>query len=382
MGRRVVGEVDVAALGARASLPASCAGLRQKPGAGDDARAPRAARTSKRAATRGRPYVTQRHSKIRTELLFQVLLLAIALEPGSRGYAAAFAGTLPGRQGDEESYYAKAYTVLDLSLPELLADFPELQGMEPATDQEELPAILSKAGGSVEQLYHNLTSVVADEQVTEEQCGYDGRVKSSRHLRFGYLIIVNKAGPTETLDEYRTKAGTTPAGSAGGAEAFSDTSNFASKWLLFYPGNQFGSTFRYLGRQVSDGRSLYVVAFAEQPGRAAVSGRAVAGDTTAVMLYQGVAWIDASSFRIVKMRLDLLKPRLDVGVERSTTEIRFGEVRIPQAAAALWLPEDVTVTTIYYGQLYRNRHVYSNFRVFAVHSTIVPATPRQPHPPN
>lgn len=90
-----------------------------------------------------------------------------------------------------------------------------------------------------------------------------------------------------------------------------------------------------------------------------VTGRFNARGDSALLLYQGVVWIDAQSFRIVKMRLDLLKPRLDVALERQTTEIGFAGVLIPQVATALWLPQQVTVTTIYDGQLFRNRHVYS-----------------------
>jgi hypothetical protein len=50
------------------------------------------------------------------------------------------------------------------------------------------------------------------------------------------------------------------------------------------------------------------------------------------------------------MRLDLLELRLDVGLERLTTDIQFGEVRVPQATAALWLPREVTVTSIITGR--------------------------------
>jgi len=319
----------------------------------------------------------RRYSHRTAALVLLVLMLAVAVVYSPRRCSAA---SLPIQQEGEDSYYAKAYTILDLPLPELLADIPELQGMEPAAGQEELPAILSKAGASVEQLYRNLVSVAADEEITQEQCGYDGRVKSSQRLRFGYLILVNHDGPAETLQEYRTDAGMKPVESAGVEEGFNATSNFASLWLLFYPDNRFGSNFRYLGQEVSEGRNLYVVAFAERPGKAATEGRVIAQGRSAVLLYQGLAWIDASSFRIVRMRLDLLEPRLDVGLERTTTELRFGEVRVPQATAVLWLPEEVTVTTIYYGQLYRNRHIYSNFRLFVVHSTIKPAAPRETHP--
>jgi len=312
-------------------------------------------------------------------MIFQALVLAVAVEHGPCGSAAST--LLPSRQQDEDSYHARAYTILDLSLPELLADFPQLQGMEPAAGQEKLPVILSEAGASVEQLYHNLTSVVADELVTQEQCDHDGRVKSSRRLRFGYLILVNHDGLSETLEEYRTDAAMKPVETAGAEEEFNVTNNFASLWLLFYPENQPGTDFRYLGQQDSSGRTLYVVGFAERSD-APVRGRLIGGGRSAILLYQGVVWIDASSFRIARMRLDLLEPQLDLGVERSTTEIGFGEVRIPQAAATLWLPEEVTVSTIYYGQMYRNRHLYSHFRLFNVKSTIKPLKPLQQHSQN
>jgi len=59
-----------------------------------------------------------------------------------------------------------------------------------------------------------------------------------------------------------------------------------------------------------------------------VKGQVSAEGRSALLLYQGLAWIDAISYRIVRMRLDLLKPRLDIGLERSTTDIQFGEVHL------------------------------------------------------
>jgi len=94
------------------------------------------------------------------------------------------------------------------------------------------------------------------------------------------------------------------------------------------------------------------------------------------------AWIDPAAFRIVRMRLDLLEPRLDVGLERTTTEIRFGEASIPQVSGILWLPHEVTVTTMYNGQMYCNRHLYSNFKRFVVRSEIKPVEATKPHAPN
>jgi hypothetical protein len=285
---------------------------------------------------------------------------------------------LPSQQENEDTYHSNAYTLIDLPLPELVADLPELRGIKPAAGQQQLPTILRRVGTSVEQLYQKLTSFAAAEQLTQEQYSYDGRLKSTRQSRLGCLFIVNHDLPSATVQEYRTDARMRRVGFTGVEEGFNSTMNSSSMWVLFYPENQSGTAFRYLGEQASNGRDLYVVGFAERPGKAAVRLRVYAQGRSAVLLCQGVAWIDPASFRIVRMRLDLLEPRLDVGLERQTTEIRFGEVRAPLGSAALWLPREVTVTTIYNERLYRNRSLYSNFRFFVVKSKIVPTHPSPP----
>jgi hypothetical protein len=272
-----------------------------------------------------------------------------------------------GEPADEQSYYANAYCVVDLPLPELLADFPELQGLQPATDQQKLPKILSGAGQNIEKSYQSLPDIAAEETITQDQYGYNGRVPSTVHSKFGYLILVGRGEDAEILREYRTDAHLKPVESQGGDQGFPFTKDFASMWVLLHPDNQAQTRFRLLGEQSIGGQNLDVLAFAEQPGRAVVTGRFNAQGASALLLYQGLIGID-SAFRIAKMRLDLLSPRLDVALERQTTEIRFGEVHIPGAAAVLWLPQEVTVTTVYDGQIFRNRHVYSKFGLFSVNS--------------
>jgi hypothetical protein len=324
----------------------------------------------------------RRRSNLLAALGLAVLQFAVGPEQNPTRYLASVLGGLPAPQADEASYYKNAYTIIDLPLAEVLADFPELQGLEPAASQQELPTILSKVGTTVEQLYQNLPSVAADERITQEQCDYHGRATSTTHHDFGYLIIVNHDGPIETVQEYRTDARMKPVESTGVGEGFNFTKDFASLWLLFYPDNQSSVNFRYLGNQASPGGNRYVVAFAERSDNAVVKGYAEAEGRSVPLLYQGVAWIDAITYRIARMRLDLLEPRLDIGLERMTIDLQFGEVHIPQAVSALWLPREVTVTSIYNGQMYRNRHLYFNFKRFTVNSEIKPTVPAPSHPPN
>jgi hypothetical protein len=47
------------------------------------------------------------------------------------------------------------------------------------------------------------------------------------------------------------------------------------------------------------------------------------------MLTQGIAWVDKENFHIVRMQTDLLARRPEIGLDKQTTKVRFGEVRLP-----------------------------------------------------
>ncbi|HUI41172.1 MAG TPA: hypothetical protein VL523_04310 [Terriglobia bacterium] len=225
---------------------------------------------------------------------------------------------------------------------------------------------------SVEESYQKFTNVVADEEITQELLGPDGRPTSTFREAFSYLILTHRANGVETLEENRSEAQPKAAPSPAAAPAMPVTEGFASMWLLFYPDNQPQSQFRFLGEQTLDGRKMQVVCFAERPGSASVAGRFNLNGKSAQLFYQGVAWIDPSSDQIARMRLDLLRPHLDVGLLHQTTQIQFSEFHVPEADSSLWLPLTVTVTTNEDGQIFRNRHRYSNYRLFTVKTVIKP----------
>jgi hypothetical protein len=136
--------------------------------------------------------------------------------------------------------------------------------------------------------------------------------------------------------------------------------------IHFYPDNQADSTFRYLGRQVINKRQTYVLAFAQIPGRAHLVGRISGKGISILVLIQGIAWIDSTSYQILRMRTDLLKSEEDIGPKRETTETEFREVRFKESAQVLWLPRDVVVKVDWRRNVYRNHHRYSNFKLFTV----------------
>jgi len=276
-----------------------------------------------------------------------------------------------------QSYYLNAKPLLDYPLPDLLNAAPELQGLEPAKNQDELPSILDKVGTVTKDLMDAMPNLVSHEEVTEQRLRASGKVAAHRQLEFEYMILVHREGPIISLDEYRT--GT--AGNQGEAseveQGFMLTRGFASAWEHFLPSVQAAARFRYLGQQTFNGLRCYVLAFAQKPGSATIIGRFSYsyGLKSVCILYQGIAWIDAANFRILRLRTDLLAPRPDIGLERQTTVLQLGEIRLPQVVSPLWLPQQVTLTADSGQEHFRNLHSYSGYRLFKVESKILPAGP-------
>ena len=110
------------------------------------------------------------------------------------------------------------------------------------------------------------------------------------------------------------------------------------------------------------------MAFAQRPETARLLERFNTNDASVLILVQGVVWVDSSTYQIVRLRTDLLKPADKVRLERQTTEITYGEVRFKDSPNPYWLPREVVVTVEWKGKTFRNLHEYSDFRLFNVES--------------
>ena len=91
-----------------------------------------------------------------------------------------------------------------------------------------------------------------------------------------------------------------------------------------------------------------------------------AGASSGNSFSQGLAWVDAANYQIVRLRTDLLRPLPEVRLDKETTEIDFGEEHFKDIAEAFWLPREVTVSVDWNGKIMRNTHAYSDFKLFNV----------------
>jgi tetratricopeptide (TPR) repeat protein len=277
-----------------------------------------------------------------------------------------------------ESEVGVANSIVNHTPVELLQALPELNGLEPARGQEELPSILQKVGERVEAFFLDFHNTSSREEVYQQLVRRDGRVKSSLHHNFQYLLVTWPDKSRPALEEYRTDPKGGSLSPDVREEDFMLTKGFASASQILLPAYQPESTFLYLGRQRLDRHETYVVAFAQRPEIARLPALFRAAGSVALTLSQGVVWVDCSTYQVLRMRTDLLTPVLRVQLNRETTEIHYGEIHFKDLQSSSWLPRDVVVTVEWKGKLLRNQHSYSDFHVFNVQSTIVtPTEPRE-----
>jgi len=328
------------------------------------------------------------------------------ITPKSGASANLNSGALPSVKDDAEasngapattSATSNVASVTELNFPnvtisaiaELQLTIPELKGLNPAPDQQKLPDLLDKVGAKTLEIAKSTPNLICRENVIQSQRGV-GETRRD----YDYLIVTRVERNFVGLDEFRVdlktgekfetsdeikdeksvladlerashELGVSQPGRAPASQGFATT------WLYFYPFNRREATFRYLGEQKLDGRATLVLAFAQKPESVMRPGLFRYQDKTAPMFLQGVAWVDASDFRILRIRTELLSPVPEVSLQQLSADIQFVETRISGVSAILFLPHDVDVISAVGGGTLREHHSYSNYRLFRAQSRIL-----------
>jgi hypothetical protein len=276
--------------------------------------------------------------------------------------------------------YAKTAPYVDLPLPELKKNIRDLNGIKPDSTPHgkpgqagQLELILNKTGEAITLQLPRVPNLICREDVADEtpptvvgvgRGTLTQTPPTTRRLvlgdwhHFDYIIHANKeADGSTTLEESRT-------GKGGGVTPDPKGIGFAPLWLIFAAGNRSESNFHYLGTQKVEGHATYVISFAQVPAQVRKPSLLATATDTIPLLYQGVAWIDAHDFQILRLRTDLLAPLPQIGLNRVTCTIKYVQVRIPDLAVPLWLPQEVQLLWQTNGQEDGEIHRYSRYQLF------------------
>ena len=264
--------------------------------------------------------------------------------------------------------------------PKQIHHFPALHDLRPVANPDQLPMVLERAGQRCALLFRDFLQVSADEEVLsvlrfQSPNPITGTLDYPPKLRkFRYIIIPRPNGDLPGFEEYRTDLKGAPRDATSLGDLFMITSDFVSIGLHLSASDQPGSNFRYFGIQEIRSRKCHVVGFAQDPKRARHVEELDVEGGRVILLVQGLAWVDAQTFQILRVMTWLLAPRKDIGLTSQVSTVDFYPVQPSGSERVLWLPRDVTVRVHFRDIDIRNTHHYSNFRLFRVESTIKPGT--------
>jgi hypothetical protein len=258
-----------------------------------------------------------------------------------------------------------------------IKDAPPFYKLRAVEKEDVLPVILRHVGETAAAMIAQFRNIACDERVYSEW-NAGSPIATWREMgpnevahRFVYIIIPRPAGDPLMFTEYRTNPRGNPIDLGSLTDLQLITTNFTGSWAYFNSSNQPESRFRYFGEESVRKRRCYVVGFAQKPEIARNFTTFEAGKHSAMILVQGVAWIDEGSFHIAKIETWLLAPRRDVGLESQNTTVNYRPVLPAGLESAIWLPNEVTVLVHYHNIFVRNTHRYSGFKLFQAHSVII-----------
>ena len=279
------------------------------------------------------------------------------------------------------------------SIVKLQKTIPELKHLKAAVDQSQLSALLDKIGTKTVDIARRTPNLLSDESVISDRDG----IKTLQNFSFLVLQHVSKSNAI-ILDEFRVDAKSgekfqteelektadasarssdasplaLPSGtSLPGSGQAPPSQGFVNEWLNLYPSNRMQAEFRYLGQEKLDRRQTLVVAFAQKPGLVRIPAVVTYHEKPYKTFRQGVVWVDATDFRIVRLRTDILSPPPGVPLRQLTADTQFAEVRVAEIASPLWLPRQVVVTSNLAGSTLRESHSYSHYRLFRTKSKLL-----------
>ena len=280
----------------------------------------------------------------------------------------------------EIELYKSAQTLIDWT-PRQIQHCPYLHKLQPAASQDELPMILARVGQTVTDQFHDFPKVACDEEISEtrsEESGVEfvrdytvvpGKSDTTVTRKLRYIILPWPNGDIPAFEEYRTDLNGNPLDSSILRGFVMTSSKYASIYLYFSPADQHDSRFRYLGTVATRDRECHVVGFAQVPEKARRVDLFHSTGATFSLLFQGLAWVDSGTFRILRITCWLLASRKDIGVNSQTTTVDFFPFQPSGPEKALWLPRDVMVMLDFRGTKVRNTHRYSHYMLFRVEST-------------
>jgi tetratricopeptide (TPR) repeat protein len=234
--------------------------------------------------------------------------------------------------------------------------------------------VIGKAGDRVKELVDNLARFDATEDVVHESLDELGRPMTKDSRKFDYQVEISEPLPgILKIAEYRN--GLTDQGDFPG--------NIAARGLpalafVFHPDRR--GDFDLVCEGLGDwhGQATWLVHFRQRTDKPSLEQSFDMNDASFAVDLKGRAWISASTYQIVRLEADLVRPIRQIQLLTEHQDVEYGPVQFKNRNMQLWLPISADLYMDCLRQRFHRRHSFGHYMLFSVGSSQKISQPKMP----
>lgn len=222
--------------------------------------------------------------------------------------------------------------------------------------------ILPRISANVQEFVESINRITATELMNFERRNQKGRLEEKAQNKANYVATIQ---PLEngflSVDEYRNGA----PGMSGFQGHIASTGS-AALVLIFHPIHLNEFAMKCEGLFTWHDIPVYEVTFQQRMDRPNTMSEFRVGNMSYNIYLKGTAFVDPSTFQILHLETDLMKPIPELTLDAEHQSIDYGPVAFIAHNDNLWLPQLADITVHYHKKEFNERHTYSSYRLFLV----------------
>jgi len=225
-----------------------------------------------------------------------------------------------------------------------------------------LSPVLAGVSERTQQFVANLQKFSATEHIEHYPVDHTGKRLIPQTRRFDYVAVVTPlSSGLFSLDEYRN----------GGLDRTRFPANVATEGLpamalIFHPALSSDFKFDCEGLGAWHDRPAWIVHFVQRSDRTSRLGGYRTQDHFYPWEFKGRAWIDAASYQVLRLQMELAKPIPPVGLTEQLVIIDYAAVTFHSRKQQLWLPQSAEMYMERRGRRFYRVHTFTDFKIYTV----------------
>jgi hypothetical protein len=222
-----------------------------------------------------------------------------------------------------------------------------------------LDEVLPHVSAHAREFVDNVNRITATEVLELARRHRNGKIEETLHNKVRYVANIQVVDSRYlTVDEYRDGSS-----ALGG---FIKATGSPALVLVFHPLNRDEFEISCKGLSTWQGNPVYLLSFQQRPDRPNNMSEFKTPRGRYTVSLKGIAWVDASTFQVVHLETDLVKPVPDLFLDVEHQALDYAPVVFAARDVKLWLPQSVDISVYFGSKQFTARHLYSNYQLFVV----------------